>query len=121
MSPPEALSIPRALYKFSTNVYAPVLAQIQPATGYDLYQKVYLGRPWQDFARVIYQYSTLSDIINPLGWTTLDLDATPIFEEFRNMGDGSNTSVRVNETVATAAVTMAQLWPNGFSWINSTY
>lgn len=84
-------------------------------------QKVYLGRPWRDLARVIFQYSSLSNIINPKGWTTLDLSATPIFEEFGNTGAGSDTSARVNETVATAAVTMAQLWPNGYSWINATY
>lgn len=96
-------------------------SQIEAAAGYDLHQQVYLGRPWRDLARVIYQYSTLSDIINPLGWTTLDLTATPIFEEFGNTGDGSGTAARVNETVASAAVTMAQLWPGGFGWIDSTY
>lgn len=95
--------------------------QIQAAAGYDLYQEVYLGRPWRDLARVIYQYSSLSDIVNPIGWTTLDLTATPIFEEFENTGAGSDTSQRVNETVATAAVTMAQLWPEGYGWIDSTY
>lgn len=97
------------------------LRKIGAAAGYDLYEKVYLGRPWKDLARVIYQYSSLSDVINPKGWTTLDLSATPIFEEFENSGAGSDTSARVNETVAAAAVTMQQLWPDGVNWINSTY
>ncbi len=43
------------------------------------------------------------------------------FEEFENTGPGSNTSARVQETVATAAVTKEQLWPNGQGWIDSTY
>ncbi|KAF3763311.1 family 8 carbohydrate esterase [Cryphonectria parasitica EP155] len=94
---------------------------ITAVSGDDLYQEVYLGRPWRDYARVIFQYSSLSDIINPKGWTTLDLTAIPTFEEYENTGAGSDTSERVNETVATAAVTMAQLWPDGYSWINATY
>lgn len=30
--------------------------------------KVFLGRPWRDFARVLYFNSTLSDVITPQGW-----------------------------------------------------
>lgn len=43
----------------------------------DLTGEVYLGRPWRALARVIYQYSSLSDIINDAGWTTMADDATP--------------------------------------------
>ncbi|KAM3068216.1 hypothetical protein ACMFMG_011262 [Clarireedia jacksonii] len=39
--------------------------------------KVYLGRPWRVLARVIFQNSVLTDIINAAGWTTLAADATP--------------------------------------------
>ncbi|KAH8655848.1 pectin lyase fold/virulence factor [Xylariales sp. PMI_506] len=86
-----------------------------------LTDKVYLGRPWGLAARVIYQYSTLSDIIAPAGWTTLAAGAVPVFEEYENTGDGASTSARVYETTATAAVTKGQLWPNGYSWIDTSY
>lgn len=43
----------------------------------DLSGEVYLGRPWRALARVMYQMSTLSDIINADGWTTMADDATP--------------------------------------------
>ncbi|KAI0142683.1 carbohydrate esterase family 8 protein [Xylariaceae sp. FL1272] len=93
-------------------------------TNYDgasLVGKVYLGRPWKVLARVIYQYSVLTDVVAGAGWTTLAADATPIFEEYENTGDGSSTSSRVTETTAGAAVTKSQLWPLGYSWINTTY
>lgn len=44
-----------------------------------------------------------------------------IFEEYQNTGDGSDTSARVTETTATASVTKGQLWPNGYSWIDTSY
>lgn len=43
----------------------------------DLAGEVYLGRPWRVLARVIFQYSSLSDVINAAGWTTMADDATP--------------------------------------------
>lgn len=43
----------------------------------DLTGKVYLGRPWRGLARVMFQRSTLSDIINADGWTTMADNATP--------------------------------------------
>jgi pectinesterase len=39
--------------------------------------KVYLGRPWRVLSRVIYQYNSLSNVVNAAGWTTLADGATP--------------------------------------------
>ncbi|KAH8901333.1 carbohydrate esterase family 8 protein [Thozetella sp. PMI_491] len=94
---------------------------ITSVSGASLSKNVYLGRPWRVLARVIYQYSTLTGVVAPAGWTTLAADATPIFEEYSNTGDGSDTGSRVTETVATSAVTKSQLWPNGYSWIDTSY
>ncbi|KUI60218.1 putative pectinesterase A [Cytospora mali] len=94
---------------------------VEAASGYSLDEKVYLGRPWRALARVIFQYTSLSDAINPTGWTTLYDGATPIFEEYENTGDGSSTSDREYETTATAAVTKSELWPDGYSWIDTSY
>jgi len=43
----------------------------------DVIGKVYLGRPWRVFARVIYQNSELSNVVHPAGWTTMAPNATP--------------------------------------------
>lgn len=102
--------------------HSPTHTQVDAAPGYDLDGEVYLGRPWRDLARVIFQNTELSDVINDAGWNlSLDEEATPIFEEYDNTGDGAGTSARLYETKAAAAVTMAQLWPDGYSWIDSTY
>lgn len=50
---------------------------VTEASGYSLTGKVYLGRPWRVLARVIFQYSTLTDVVNAAGWTTLAAGATP--------------------------------------------
>uniref|UniRef100_A0A093VIU4 Pectinesterase n=1 Tax=Talaromyces marneffei PM1 TaxID=1077442 RepID=A0A093VIU4_TALMA len=95
---------------------------ITAASGYSISEKVYLGRPWRQYARVIFQTSNLTNIINAAGWTTLYTGATPIFEEYDNTGDGSSTSYRVEETRATAAVTKTQLWGDTWAdWIDTTW
>ncbi|UPK92125.1 hypothetical protein LCI18_003060 [Fusarium solani-melongenae] len=50
---------------------------IEAAAGYTATSGVYLGRPWGVDARVIYQYCSLSDIINAHGWNTMAPSATP--------------------------------------------
>ncbi|KAI9727875.1 MAG: hypothetical protein M1834_007921 [Cirrosporium novae-zelandiae] len=98
---------------------------VKAASGYDLEEDVYLGRPWRVLARVIYQYSTLSDIINPKGWATMADGATPedrTFEEYENSGDGSDTSEREYETSTTSAVTKTTLFGSGYKgWIDTSY
>ncbi|TRX90476.1 hypothetical protein FHL15_008645 [Xylaria flabelliformis] len=94
---------------------------ITSVSGTSLSGKVYLGRPWRVLARVIYQYNTLTSVVAAAGWTTLADNATPIFQEYQNTGDGSSTSSRVYETATSTAVTKSVLWPNGYSWIDTSY
>ncbi|ESZ97434.1 carbohydrate esterase family 8 protein [Sclerotinia borealis F-4128] len=95
---------------------------ITQASGFSLTGKVYLGRPWRGLARVIFQNSALTAVVNAAGWTTLAADATPIFEEYANTGDGASTSARIYETVATGAVSKTTLWGgNWASWIDTSY
>ncbi|KAF2114588.1 carbohydrate esterase family 8 protein [Lophiotrema nucula] len=95
---------------------------VTAASGTSLNGKVYLGRPWRILARVIYQSSTLGNVINAAGWTTMAEGATPIYEEYANTGNGAVTTSRKYLTTASTAVTKAQLWPSsGTGWIDSTY
>ncbi|KAH7076342.1 carbohydrate esterase family 8 protein [Paraphoma chrysanthemicola] len=83
--------------------------------------KVYLGRPWRVLSRVIYQYSSLGDIINAAGWTTMAEGAMPTYMEYKNTGAGSSTSARKYTTTATAPVTKSQLWGGDTTWIDTSY
>ncbi|KAH7267916.1 pectin lyase fold/virulence factor [Fusarium solani] len=97
------------------------LGQIEAAAGYTATGGVYLGRPWGVDARVIYQYCSLSNIINSHGWNTMAPSATPTFMEYSNRGAGATTTARQFETEATAAVGLSDLFPAGSAWIDHTY
>ena len=53
----------------------------------------YLGRPWRNFARVVFQNTELSKVINPAGWAIWNVgdDRTneTYFGEFKNTGAGA--------------------------------
>ena len=102
--------------------YAIDNCNIKAASGVSLTEEVYLGRPWRVLARVIYQNSVLSDIINPKGWTTMADGATPLYYEYNNSGAGSDTSDREYETSISAAVdkttVLGETWGD---WIDRSY
>ncbi|CAH0518684.1 unnamed protein product [Peronospora belbahrii] len=57
----------------------------------------YLRRPWSPYARVVWQNSELSDVVNPAGWDTWngDTDTSRLyFKEYCNSGLGADTSMR---------------------------
>jgi pectinesterase len=60
--------------------------------------KVYLGRPWRDFAKVVFIKCDLGASILPQGWSNwsgTNRDKTAFFGEFENRGAGSDISQRV--------------------------
>lgn len=61
-------------------------------------QKVYLGRPWRNFARVAFLQCEMGSFIRPEGWQNWskpESEKTTLFAEYGNMGLGSNTDRRV--------------------------
>ena len=60
--------------------------------------EVSLGRPWRDYAKVVFLYSELGEHIIPEGWSNwgnTTRDHTAYYAEYRNTGAGSNTDQRV--------------------------
>ncbi|CAH8358388.1 unnamed protein product [Eruca vesicaria subsp. sativa] len=60
--------------------------------------KAYLGRPWKEFARTIVMRTTISDVIDPAGWSLWSGDfalKTLYYAEYENSGPGSNKAQRV--------------------------
>ncbi|KAJ3130930.1 hypothetical protein HK100_007156 [Physocladia obscura] len=70
---------------------------------------VYLGRPWGAYARVIYMYSDLTDVLNSAGWSEWTAGVYPSdvsFYEYNNSGAGawnSNRAKFAQEISATVA------------------
>ena len=60
-------------------------------------QKVYLGRPWRDFASVVFISCDLGAHIQPAGWSNwpgTTRDKTAYFAEYGNSGPGADISQR---------------------------
>ena len=60
--------------------------------------KVSLGRPWRDYAKVVFLYSDLGVHIVPEGWSNwggTNRDKTAYYAEFKNTGLGANSEQRV--------------------------
>ncbi|KAH8666848.1 family 8 carbohydrate esterase [Xylariales sp. PMI_506] len=67
----------------------------------------YLGRPWGAYARVVFQDSTLSEVINSAGWaewSSSDPNTSDVtFGEYDNSGDGAEgTRASFAETLSSA-------------------
>jgi pectinesterase len=61
-------------------------------------QKIYLGRPWRDFARVVFINCNLGPQIVAEGWANwqgTSRDKTAFFAEYGNSGPGADLSKRV--------------------------
>ncbi|KAJ4050464.1 hypothetical protein NW761_005261 [Fusarium oxysporum] len=87
----------------------------------DLTNKVYLGRPWRVNARVMYQYSILTNVVRPEGYSPMAEGATPVFQEFENTGAGADTSQRKYFTASDKALTKQDLWGADFKWYDASY
>ena len=60
-------------------------------------KKAFLGRPWRDYAKVVYIRCELGPHIAPAGWVNWDKtnrDKTAYFAEFESKGAGANASQR---------------------------
>jgi hypothetical protein len=78
-------------------------------TGYDLatYNSTgtgltYLGRPWREYAKVVFIDSALGEHIAPEGWVDWLTETGPLFPhdyvyfgEFNSSGPGANSSARI--------------------------
>ncbi|KAJ7258782.1 carbohydrate esterase family 8 protein [Mycena haematopus] len=90
--------------------------------------KVYLGRPWTEYARVVYTSTNMGAHINPAGWSVWST-ATPntadvLFAEYASSGAGaSGTRASFSEKLSsntgyTAADILGSNWT---SWVDTSY
>ncbi|KAH7858234.1 hypothetical protein Vadar_021580 [Vaccinium darrowii] len=76
--------------------------------------QTYLGRPWRQYARVVFYNSSLSDIVAPEGWDAWGSEGHEYmltFAEYGCHGSGSSTSNRVKWE--------AQLDQKTLTWLTS--
>ncbi|KAK4285122.1 hypothetical protein QN277_001864 [Acacia crassicarpa] len=91
----------------------------------------YLGRPWQEYSRVVVMKSYIDSLVSPLGWSKWGNSdfalSTLYFGEYKNFGPGSSTKNRVNWKsyhVITSATEASSFTVNGLiagsTWLPST-
>jgi pectinesterase len=86
----------------------------------------YLGRPWRNFARVVFQSTSMTNVINGAGWvkwnTGDDRTDKVEFGEFGNSGDGSKGTRAGFSKKLGAAVGIATVLGSDYkSWVDTTY
>jgi pectin methylesterase-like acyl-CoA thioesterase len=99
---------------------------IVPAAGSSGFKNVSLGRPWNNFARVLYAGCYLDGSVGSAGWTQWSKSSPQTdgvtFAEYHNFGPGSNTCNRASfsqqlSDAAAAQFQLASFFPTT-SWID---
>ncbi|KEQ97991.1 carbohydrate esterase family 8 protein [Aureobasidium subglaciale EXF-2481] len=99
---------------------------IIPAAGSSGFKNVSLGRPWNNFARVLYAGCYLDDSVGSAGWTQWSKSSPQTdgvtFAEYHNFGPGSSTCNRASFSQQLSDVDVAQFQLANFfpttSWID---
>ncbi|KAF2729706.1 pectin methylesterase [Polyplosphaeria fusca] len=86
----------------------------------------YLGRPWRSYARVIFQYTSMSNVINGAGWATWTVaepnTSNVYFGEYSNSGNGASGSRASFSKKLSSAVNIESVLGSGYkSWVDTSY
>lgn len=83
----------------------------------------YLGRPWEDYARVVVQDTTMTNVINSAGWSDWSSSSPNTdhvtFEEYGNTGAGASGTRASFSNKISSPVTIASVL--GSSYESATY
>ncbi|KAG8773503.1 hypothetical protein FRC12_002499 [Ceratobasidium sp. 428] len=86
---------------------------------------VYLGRPWRNYARVVFQYSELGANVYPSGWsiwsTSDNRTNMTTLGEYKNTGPGAWNDQRVSFAHQLSAPVTIETVLNSTSWIDPKF
>jgi pectinesterase len=86
----------------------------------------YLGRPWRNYARVVFQNTSLSKVVNAAGWRIWNSGDERTdhveFGEYANSGDGAKGTRAGFAKKLPAAVNIATVLGSDYqSWVDTAY
>jgi pectinesterase len=82
-----------------------------------------LGRPWGDYARVVFQNSDFNSVINAVGWqawTSTQNTSNVLFAEYNNVNPAWSSS-RVSFATKLSAPVAVSAILSSTSWVDSGY
>ncbi|TVY47104.1 Pectinesterase [Lachnellula occidentalis] len=87
---------------------------------------IYLGRPWSEYARVVFQNSALGAVVNSAGWEvwspTTSNTGSVTFEEYNNNGTGASGTRATFSSELSAAVSISTILGSTYTgWVDTTY
>ncbi|KAK0186324.1 pectin lyase fold/virulence factor [Armillaria mellea] len=90
--------------------------------------KVYLGRPWEDYARVVYTSCSLGNLINSAGWEQWSSSSPNTdhvtFAEYESIGSGASGTRASFATAltSTSGYTISDVLGSDYAgWVDSDY
>jgi pectinesterase len=79
----------------------------------------YLGRPWGSYARVVFQGTSMSAVINSAGWhvwgSSDTRTANVLFGEYGNSGSGASGTRASFATKLSKAVSISDILGSGYA------
>ncbi|KAJ0140502.1 Pectinesterase [Colletotrichum tanaceti] len=79
----------------------------------------YLGRPWREFAQVVFQGTSMTGVVNSAGWKTWNTDdprtGSVLFGEYKNTGIGSQGTRASFSKKLGAAVSISSILGSGYT------
>ena len=86
----------------------------------------YLGRPWAEYARVVFQDTSMTNVINSAGWiewsTSSPNTEDVTFEEYGNTGVGaSGTRAGFSQKLSSPICITTVLGSGYTSWVDTSY
>lgn len=86
----------------------------------------YLGRPWRNYARVVFQSTSMTNVINAAGWASWSSSDPRTdnveFAEYGNSGAGASGTRASFSKKLSAAVSISTVLGSDYkSWVDSTY
>jgi pectinesterase len=84
-----------------------------------------LGRPWRDHARVVFQNTDMTDVINPAGWSLWNNDPKSVVgtecAEYKNTGAGAKGPRKYSKQLSAAVPITTILGSDYKSWVETSY
>ncbi|KAF7557772.1 hypothetical protein G7Z17_g384 [Cylindrodendrum hubeiense] len=87
----------------------------------------YLGRPWRPYSRVVFQKSTLGDVVHPEGWSRWDATQSVdniAYHEYKNKGVGAEGTRANFSSQLTTPIKITKVLGADFTkewWVDASY